>query len=204
MTQEMPSSMPHQSSPTKQSRVTHTSTVLRSARTFHHIRRGSEILSTTMAHLILVFALISLIFGSLFLGNTANAQPASSETLTPPTTPPNLQDLSGLWEVQEEDKTYHATLDSKGNGPYTHEQGSFTTTELDDRLWSGTWQQLGNDREGEFEMLLSDDYKTAEGVWWYTRVKLGEEHKNVPPRMHGGSYFFKRISPANAQQIKDE
>ena len=157
-----------------------------------------------MAHLILVFALISLIFGSLFLGNTASAQPASSETLTPPTTPPNLQDLSGLWEVQEEDKTYHATLDSKGNGPYTHEQGSFTTTELDDRLWSGTWQQKGNDREGGFEVLLSDDYKTAEGVWWYTRVKLGEEHKNVPPRMHGGSYFFKRISPANAQQTKHE
>ena len=201
MTQEMPSSMPHQSSPTKQSRVTHTSTVLRSAQTFHHIRRGSEILSTTMAHLILAFALISLIFGSLFLGNTASAQPTPSETLTPPTTPPNLQDLSGLWEVQEEDKTYHATLDSKGNGPYTHEQGSFTTTELDDRLWSGTWQQLGNDREGEFEMLLSDDYKTAEGVWWYTRV---EEHKKIPPRMHGGSYFFKRLGPANAQQPKHE
>ena len=200
MTQEMPSSMPHQSSPTKQSCVTHTSTVLHSARAFHHIHRGSEILSTTMAHLILAFALISLIFGSLFLGNTASAQPASSETLTPPTTPPNLQDLSGLWEIQEEDKTYHATLDSKGNGPYTHEQGSFTTTELDDRLWSGTWQQLGNDREGEFEMLLSDDYKTAEGVWWYTRV---EEHKKIPPRMHGGSYFFKRLGPANAQRFSN-
>ena len=201
MTQEMPSSMPHQSSPTKQSCVTHTSTVLRSARAFHHIRRGSEILSTTMAHLILAFALISLIFGSLFLGNTASAQPILASPPHPAPQPSNLKDLSGLWEIQEDDKTYQATLDSKGNGPYTHEQGSFTTTELDGRLWSGNWKQRGNDREGEFEVLLSDDYKTAEGVWWYTRV---EEHKKIPPRMHGGSYFFKRLGPANTQQTKHE
>ena len=208
MTQEMPSSMPHQSSSTKQSCVTHTSTVYGSTRSSNHSRRLCETLSTTVPRLTLVFALISLGLGSFSSGNTANAQPASSEILASPPhptpQPSNLKDLSGLWEIQEDDKTYQATLDSKGNGPYTHEQGSFTTTELDGRLWSGNWKQRGNDREGGFEVLLSEDYKTAEGVWWYTRVKHEGEHKNVPPRMHGGSYFFKRISPANAQQTKHE
>ena len=111
--------------------------------------------------------------------------------------PPKALDLSGVWEIQEEDKTYHATLNAEGNGPYTHEQGMLTTTELDGRLWSGTWEQKGNDREGGFEVLLSEDFKTAEGVWWYTRV---EEHRNIPPRIHGGSYFFTRIGPAETQQ----
>ena len=193
---------------TKRYFVGNTSTVYDSTRSSNHSRRLCETLSATVSRLTLVLALILLGLGSFSSGNTANAQPASSEILASPPhptpKPSNLKDLSGLWEIQEDDKTYQATLDSKGNGPYTHEQGSFTTTELDGRLWSGTWQQKGNDREGGFEVLLSDDYKTAEGVWWYTRVKLGEEHKNVPPRMHGGSYFFKRISPANAQQIKDE
>lgn len=107
--------------------------------------------------------------------------------------------LAGIWEIQEEDKTYQATLDEQGNGTYTHENGEFTTTEIDGRLWSGTWTQKGNNREGEFEVLLSKDFMTAEGVWWYTRV---EEHKNIPPRMHGGSYFFTRIDPTKAPPAK--
>ena len=154
-----------------------------------------------MSHLTLAFALVLFGIGYLLLVNTVSAQRTSSDNLTSPTTLLNPEDLSGLWEIQEEDKTYQATLDSKGNGPYTHEQGLFTTTELDGRLWSGTWQQKGNDREGEFEVLLSENYRTAEGVWWYTRV---EEHRNIPPRIHGGSYFFKRLGPANTQQTKHE
>lgn len=110
-------------------------------------------------------------------------------------------DLGGTWEIQEEDKTYQATLDAKGNGPYTHEQGTFTTTELDGRLWTGTWEQKGNDREGGFEVLLSEDFMTAEGVWWYTRV---EQHQNIPPRIHGGSYIFKRLSPTTDQHAKQD
>jgi hypothetical protein len=125
------------------------------------------------------------------LAAPTNAKNSSSETPSSPDSgPPNL---SGVWEVQEEDKSYHATLDVKGTGPYTHEQGMFTTTEIDGRLWSGTWTQQGNDREGGFEMLLSEDFMTAEGVWWYTRV---EEHKNIPPRLHGGTYLFTRIDPS--------
>jgi len=109
--------------------------------------------------------------------------------------------LSGVWEIQEEDKTYQATLNAQGNGPYTHEQGIFTTTELDGRLWSGTWAQEGNDREGGFEVLLAEDYTSAEGVWWYTRV---EEHKNIPPRIHGGTYFFTRIGPTETQHTQQD
>ena len=126
-------------------------------------------------------------------------KPLTAESLS--NEDPKALNLSGVWEIQEEDKTYQATLDAQGNGPYTHEQGSFTTTELDGRLWSGTWAQKGNDREGGFEVLLSEDYMTAEGVWWYTRV---EQHTNIPPRIHGGSYFFKRLSPSQSHHAKQD
>jgi hypothetical protein len=106
-------------------------------------------------------------------------------------------DLSGEWEILEveDDKRYRATLDKAGNGPYTQHGGRFVTTQFANRLWQGTWQQPGNDREGGFELLLSEDGKEAKGVWWYTRVG---DHKNIPPREHGGSYQWKRISPVPA------
>jgi hypothetical protein len=103
-------------------------------------------------------------------------------------------DLSGEWEILEveDDKRYRATLDKAGNGPYTQHGGRFTTSRFSDRLWQGTWHQPGNDREGGFEVLLSEDGKEAKGVWWYTRVGT---HKNIPPREHGGTYQWKRITP---------
>src|SRR5689334_24262 len=106
-------------------------------------------------------------------------------------------DLSGEWEVLEveDDKRYRATLDKGGNGPYTQHGGRFVTTQFANRLWQGTWQQPGNDREGGFEVLLSEDGKEAKGVWWYTRVG---NHKNIPPREHGGTYQWKRITPVPA------
>ena len=108
-----------------------------------------------------------------------------------------VPDLSGEWEVLEveDDKRYRATLDKAGNGPYTQHGGRFVTTQFANRLWQGTWQQPGNDREGGFELLLSEDGKEAKGVWWYTRVG---DHKNIPPREHGGSYQWKRITPVPA------
>ncbi len=101
-------------------------------------------------------------------------------------------DLSGVWEIQEEDKAYQATLDAKGNGPYTWQEGRLQTEKIVDRLWSGNWYQKGNDREGGFEVLLSEDQMTAEGVWWYLRVGT---QQNIPPREWGGSYKIKRLSP---------
>ncbi len=104
-----------------------------------------------------------------------------------------LTDLSGEWEILEveDDKRYKATLDKTGNGPYTQHGGRFTTTKFSDRLWQGTWQQPGNDREGGFELLLSEDGTQAKGVWWYSRVGT---HKNIPPREHGGTYQWKRLT----------
>jgi hypothetical protein len=103
-------------------------------------------------------------------------------------------DLSGEWDILEveDDKHYKATLDKTGNGPYTQHGGRFVTTKYADRLWQGTWQQPGNDREGEFELLLSEDGTQAKGVWWYSRVG---SQKNIPPREHGGTYQWKRLTP---------
>lgn len=103
-------------------------------------------------------------------------------------------DLSGKWDILEveDDKRYQATLDKAGNGPYTQHGGQFVTTKFADRLWQGTWHQPGNDREGGFELLLSEDGTQAKGVWWYSRVG---KHKNIPPREHGGTYLWKRLTP---------
>lgn len=100
--------------------------------------------------------------------------------------------LAGQWEIQEEDKAYQVTLDVEGNGPYTWQEGRLHTEKVEGRLWSGTWHQKGNDREGGFEVLLSEDGKTADGVWWYLRVGT---QKNIPPREWGGTYKIKRLSP---------
>ena len=107
---------------------------------------------------------------------------------------PAVLDLSGEWDILEveDDKRYKATLDKAGNGAYTQHGGRFVTTKYADRRWQGTWQQPGNDREGEFELLLSEDGTQAKGVWWYSRVGT---QKNIPPREHGGTYLWKRLTP---------
>jgi hypothetical protein len=110
---------------------------------------------------------------------------------SPPHQAADAPDLTGEWEIQEEDKSYIATLDKEGNGPYTWQGGHITTLSLADRKWNGTWQQPGNDREGSFELLLSEDGKEAKGVWWYTRVG---DRKNIPARQWGGSYAWKRLN----------
>ncbi len=107
--------------------------------------------------------------------------------------PSSMPDLSGEWEVLEveDGKRYKATLDKDGNGPYSQQGGQFTTTKYADRLWQGTWQQSGNDREGGFEILLAEDGTRAKGRWWYSRVG---SQKNIPPREYGGTYQWKRLT----------
>jgi ketosteroid isomerase-like protein len=121
-----------------------------------------------------------------------SAAPAGTHLVS---NPPNATqpDLSGEWDILEveDDKRYKATLDKSGNGPYTQHGGRFVTTKFEDRLWQVTWQQPGNDREGGFEVLLSEDGTEAKGIWWYTRV---QNHKNIPPREHGGTYQWKRTT----------
>ena len=107
-------------------------------------------------------------------------------------------DLSGQWDIQEEDKSYVATLDQDGNGGYTWQHGEIATTSFEDHRWQGTWRQPGNDREGGFDVLLSDDGTEAKGVWWYSRVG---DRNNIPPRQWGGSYIWKRLTATpNAAQ----
>ncbi len=106
----------------------------------------------------------------------------------------NHVDLSGEWEVNEieDNKKYVATLNQEGNGPYTWQGGQFSTTSFNDRRWQGTWKQTGNDREGAFEIVLSEDGREAKGIWWYVRVGTRD---NIPPRKHGGTYLWKRLTP---------
>ncbi len=127
--------------------------------------------------------------GPLTVPSTASRQ----RLVSSPETSATLH-LRGEWEILEveDDKRYKATLDKNGNGPYTQQGGRFTTTKVENRLWQGTWQQPGNDREGGFEVLLSEDGTQADGVWWYTRVG---KQKNIPPREHGGTYHWRRLTP---------
>ena len=104
-------------------------------------------------------------------------------------------DLSGEWEIQEADKTYHAVLDKSGSGNYTWQDGTFTTTRLTDGRWEGVSIQPGNDREGGFEVDLSEDRMAAHGRWWYTRVG---NRSNIPARQWGGEYRLKRTQATSA------
>ena len=108
-----------------------------------------------------------------------------------------MPDVSGEWDILEveDDKRYKATLDKNGNGPYTQQGGRFVTTKIENRLWQGTWHQPGNDREGGFEVLLSEDGTQAKGIWWYTRV---DTRKNIPPKEHGGTYHWKKTTSSLA------
>ncbi|MBK9306292.1 MAG: nuclear transport factor 2 family protein [Nitrospira sp.] len=105
-------------------------------------------------------------------------------------------DVSGTWEILEveDDKRYQATLDRDGNGPYSQHGGRFTTTKIAGRLWEGMWHQSGNDREGGFQLQLSDNGTEAKGIWWYTRVG---KQKGIPPREHGGTYHWKKPIPSS-------
>jgi hypothetical protein len=99
-------------------------------------------------------------------------------------------DLSGDWEIQEEERSYVATLDRDGNGSYTWQNGQITTTAYSDNRWQGTWRQPGNDREGGFDVMLSDDGRSAKGTWWYTRV--GQQV--IPPGEWGGDFTWQRLT----------
>ena len=98
--------------------------------------------------------------------------------------------LSSRWEFQEEERSYTATFGKNGVGSYTWQNGKMNTTEFKELIWSGTWHQTGNDREGGFEVLVSEDGNQAEGVWWYTRVG---DKKNIPPKEWGGTYLWIRL-----------
>ena len=138
-------------------------------------------------------------FRSAQLGGPLASPPAAAGSQKLVSTA-SMPDVSGEWDILEveDEKRYKATLDKSGNGPYTQQGGRFVTTKIENHLWQGTWHQPGNDREGGFEVLLSEDGKEAKGIWWYTRV---DTRKNIPPKEHGGTYHWKKAasSPASHQ-----
>lgn len=86
--------------------------------------------------------------------------------------------------------TGEAMLNEKGNGRYPWKQGYFMTETWVGGIWKGTWHQPGNDREGGFELQLSEDLMFAAGRWWYTRIGV-----NTSPDKSGGKFTMTRISP---------
>jgi len=71
--------------------------------------------------------------------------PCASGQQTGPAGPAvRMPDLSGEWEVQEEDKSYKAALDRHGNGLYSWQSGRIVTTVIAGQKWQGTWQQAGS------------------------------------------------------------
>ena len=123
---------------------------------------------------------------------TAAGMPQASADSPPASPVAGVRNVGGRWKVEETDRSYEATLDEAGNGSYTWQGGQIRTTQVDGRTWQGTWHQPGNDREGGFEVVLSDDHTRAQGSWWYTRV----DTRKVPPRQWGGPYVWTWIGPA--------
>jgi len=98
--------------------------------------------------------------------------------------------LGGEWEYHEDAGATRIALDENGNGSYPWQNGHVVTTSVSGRRWEGHWSQEGNDREGDFEVHLSEDATEAEGTWWYTRVGT----HILPPRERGGDCWMQRLS----------
>ena len=77
--------------------------------------------------------------------------------------------LAGEWEY-EDGGAVVLRLDNQGNGTYAFKDGRFKTIRLVGRLWSGTWYQKENDRDGGFLVHLSADSLEGDGTWWYERI----------------------------------
>ncbi len=103
--------------------------------------------------------------------------------------PQDITDLAGLWEYGDNTGSYAITLDVEGKGPYEWEAGRFETHSLKNRTWTGVWIQEGNDREGGFELMFSENADMAEGEWWYTRIG-----KDQDPLQPGGRFTMTRPS----------
>lgn len=105
--------------------------------------------------------------------------------------------LAGEWEYEESGMTITLILDRFGNGNYDFKDGQFVTHRLVDRVWSGTWIQRENDREGGFEITLSSDYREGDGRWWYTRI---EDDRN-PQKPGGRFHVTKNALPLDARSV---
>jgi len=99
--------------------------------------------------------------------------------------------LAGTWAYEESGKTILITLNEYGNGTYEWKDGQFITVMYANGLWKGSWSQRENDRDGEFEVLFSQDRPIGEGRWWYTRIG-----SDTAPTQPGGVFH---IAPRSNQ-----
>lgn len=134
---------------------------------------------------------------ALVLGSCATARIGEPPTTVPPkvskTAPFNPQ---GGWKYEERGFAYVIDLDQQGRGEYAWKDGWVETVAIEGRKWIGTWHQAGNDREGGFELLLSEDCSQAEGRWWYSRI--GDNHE---PKRPGGTFRLTRVHSGQDRQV---
>ena len=97
---------------------------------------------------------------------------------------------AGVWLYEDRLVTGEANLDQNGNGKYPWKRGYFITTTWAGGIWRGTWHQPGNDREGGFELQLSQDLTYASGRWWYSRIGT-----DTSPDKPGGKFSMTRLAP---------
>jgi hypothetical protein len=95
--------------------------------------------------------------------------------------------LAGEWEYEDSGIVQILRLDEQGNGAYGWKDGRFQTGRLAGQTWSGYWSQRENDREGRFEVTLSEDFLEGRGQWWYTRIE-----NETSPHRPGGSFILRR------------
>lgn len=126
----------------------------------------------------------------------ADTSPAASGA---PNSPDHLRVLEGVWEYEDGGVAVSLKLDEQGNGTYPWKNGEFLTRALSDHTWIGTWRQPGNDREGGFEVKLSDDYSEGEGRWWYTRIA-----DDTAPTKPGGAFHLTKIEDAGSEDTAAE
>jgi hypothetical protein len=99
--------------------------------------------------------------------------------------------LAGEWEYEEGGMVVPLRLDRFGNGTYDFKGGHFRTDLLSDHRWAGAWAQHENDREGGFEITLSENFTEGDGRWWYTRIE-----GDAAPKKSGGRFHVLKVHSA--------
>lgn len=133
-----------------------------------------------------VIAVVAIL--ALFTAGCAARRPPAAVPAPGAPAPADSFHPQGVWEYEEKGRSIVLTLDANGNGEYPWKKGRIITTEINGRSWKGRWMQRSNDREGGFELLLTEDYTEAEGLWWYTRIG-----RNHAPKKKGGRFRMIRL-----------
>lgn len=128
--------------------------------------------------------LLAMLHGCSFLA-TSKLEPAPAAAVDYEQFSP-----AGVWIYEDKLVTGEARLDENGDGSYPWKEGYFVTAGWTDGLWTGTWHQPGNDREGGFEARISEGFDFARGRWWYSRI--GSDTAPIRP---GGRFTMTRVAP---------